>query len=294
MLGPPLGMKNIGAALAPSSQGMGNLMRLGWLLAAAPLLLAQPALAENLNHKFSLQAQVFFPGIDSSVRVDQNNGDLGTVVDFENDLDLNKHSTVPSFRAGWRINDDWMFIGEYYALNRDSTATLDRDIIVGDTTYPVSGSITGGFDSDIYRFTINNLILQRENLEVALAIGFHGTDFKIFVEGDGEVNGVPGQFRSESRSVFAPLPTIGAMVNWEVAPRVTLGGRFDWLSLSIDEYSGRLVNTEISAAYAIHKNIDVGLLYRLVDYEVKVRKDDWNGRVDYQFSGPAIFVELGF
>jgi hypothetical protein len=269
-------------------------MRFGWIFAAAPLLLAQPALAENLNHKFSLQAQVFFAGIDSSVRVDQNNGDLGTVVDFENDLKLEKHSTVPSFRAGWRINDDWMFIGEYYALNRDSTATLDREIIVGDTTYPINGSITGGFDSDIYRFTINNLIIQRENLEVALAIGLHGTDFKIFVEGEGSVNGMPGQFRSEGRSVFAPLPTIGAMANWEVVPRVTIGGRFDWLSLSIDDYSGRLINTEASVAYAVHKNIDVGVLYRLVDYEVKIRKDDWNGRVDYRFSGPALFVEVGF
>lgn len=273
---------------------MDFVMRIGWLFAAAPLFLAGPALAENMNHKFSLQAQAFFPSVDSSLRVDQNNGDLGTVVDFENDLDLDKHSTIPSFRAGWRANDDWMFIGEYYALNRKSEATIDRDITVGDTTFPVNGTVGGGFDSDIYRFTINNLILQRENLELALAIGLHGTDFTVFVEGVGTVNGVQGQFRNESRSVFAPLPTIGAMLNWEVTPRVTLGGRLDWLSLSIDQYSGRLINVEFSGAYAVHKNIDVGVLYRLVDYQVKVKQDDWNGRVDYRFSGPAIFVEFGF
>jgi hypothetical protein len=269
-------------------------LRIEWILAVVPLALAQPALAENLNHRFSLQGQLFFPNVDSSLRVDGNNGNVGTVVDFESDLALKDRSTIPSFRAGWRANDDWMFIGEYYALNRKSSTTIDREITVGDTTFPVNGTVAGGFDSDIFRFTINNLILQRDNLELALAIGFHGTDFTIFIEGEGSANGTAGQFRTEQRSVFAPLPTIGAMLNWEVAPRVTIGGRIDWLSLSIDEYSGRLINTEMSAAYAVHKNIDIGVLYRLVDYEVKVRRDDWNGRVDYRFSGPALFVEVGF
>ena len=115
-------------------------------------------------------------------------------------------------------------------------------------------------------------MFQGETWEVGLAIGLHGTDFSTFIEGEGTVNGVPGQFRSESRSVFAPLPTIGLFAAAEPMKNLYLGARFDWLSLSIDEYSGRLVNTEVTAAYRVHKNIDVGAMWRFVDYRVKVEK----------------------
>ena len=73
-----------------------------------------------------------------------------------------------------------------------------------------------------------------------------------------------------------------------------MNARLDWLSLTIDDYSGRLINTETSVSYSIHKNIDVGLSYRLVNYRVRVNKDDWNGKVNYQFNGPSIFVQVGF
>ena len=102
--------------------------------------------------------------------------------------------------------------------------------MVGDTVFPVNATVGAGFDSDIYRFTIGNRVFQGETWEVGLAIGLHGTDFSTFIEGEGTVNGVPGQFRSESRSVFAPLPTIGLFAAAEPMKNLYLGARFDALA----------------------------------------------------------------
>lgn len=268
--------------------------KLASIAAALAALGASPAAAQSLDKTWLLQVSAYFPRVDSEVRVDAADGSLGTDIDFEKDLGFDRHSTLPAVMLEWRPGDDWVFNAEYYAIGRDSTKTLDRDITVGDTVYPVNGSVTAGFDSDIYRFTIGNRLFQRPNLEIGVAIGLHGTDFAVFVEGEGSVSGSPGAFRQEARSVFAPLPTIGAFLSARPAPKVHVNARFDWLSLTIDGYTGRLINTEVSAAYSIHKNIDVGAMYRLVDYGLKASKDDWNGRVDYKFSGPAIFVQVGF
>ena len=92
----------------------------------------------------------------------------------------------------------------------------------------------------------------------------------------------------------APLPTIGAIGQWEPLPRVTFFGRIDWLSLTVDDYSGRLINAEASASYSLHRYFDLGVSYRFVDYELKVRRPSWTGEVDYQFSGPALFIRAGF
>jgi hypothetical protein len=268
--------------------------KLATVAAALAALGAAPATAQALDKTWLLQVSAYFPKVDSELRVDASDGSIGTDIDLERDLGFDRNSTLPAFLLEWRPGDDWVLNAEYYGIGRDSAKTLDSEISVGDTVYPVNATVAAGFDSDIFRFTIGNRLFQRPNLEIGVAVGLHGTDFAIFIEGDASVSGSATAFRQESRSVFAPLPTIGAFLNARPAEKVHVNARFDWLSLTIDDYTGRLLNTEVSAAYSIHKNFDVGLMYRLVDYGLKVKKDDWNGRVDYKFSGPAIFVQVGF
>ena len=97
-------------------------------IAACASLAAVPASAQRLDNDFIFQASLYLPAVDSSVRVDGNNGNIGTVVDFENDLGLDKRATLPAFMAEWRPGDDWVFTGEYYALGRDSNHTIAREL----------------------------------------------------------------------------------------------------------------------------------------------------------------------
>ncbi len=271
-----------------------------WLMAPKMMMMAMlaafaaPACAQSLDKTWLLQVSAYFPRVDSSIRVDSSSGEIGTVVDFEQDLGFERNSTLPAFMLEWRPGDDWVLNAEYYAVGRESTTTIAREISIGDTVFPVNGEVGAGFDSDIFRFSVGNRVFQRPNLEIGVSLGLHGTDFSIFLEGEGSVDGNPGQFRTENRSVFAPLPTIGAFLTARPAKKVHVNARFDWLSLTIDDYTGRLINTEVSAAYAVHKNIDIGLMYRLVDYRVKLDRPDWNGEVDYKFSGLGLFVQAGF
>ncbi|WP_199555853.1 outer membrane beta-barrel protein [Sandaracinobacteroides hominis] len=266
----------------------------GFLVAAsAAVAFTAPAHAQRFDDTVTLKVEAYFAGVDSFVRVGLPERP-GTGIDMEDVLGLDDSATLPAVQIGWRANDDWVFNAEYYRLGRRSQKTLDREIVVGDTTYPVSATVGAGFDSDIYRFTAGALLFQRERLELGIAAGFHGTNFKLFVEGQGSVGEQQSQVRREGRSIFAPLPTVGAFGQWEPANRLTISGRIDWLSLGIDDYSGRLINTEAAASYRIQKHIDVGLLYRYVDYKLKIDKDNWNGRVAYKFSGPAVFARVGF
>lgn len=269
-------------------------MRYLALLAVPAIFAAHPAAAQRLDNDWIIQVSAYFPSVDSSLRIDSSDGEIGTVVDLEGDLGFSKHSRLPAFLGEWRPGDDWVLTAEYYALNRDSSRSIARELDIGDTTFPVNASVASGFDSDVFRFTVGNRLFQGENYEIGAAIGLHGTDFTLFVEGEGTVNGVPGQFRSESRSVFAPVPTIGAFVNAEPWARVYASARFDWLSLSIGDYSGRVLNSQATVAYRVHRNFDVGLTYRLVNYRLKVNRDNWTGQVDYNFRGPAIFLQAGF
>jgi hypothetical protein len=261
---------------------------------AAMALAATPAAAQSLDKTFVAQVGPYFPSIDSKLRVDASNGAIGTTIDFERDLGFNRRQVLPSVLAEWRPGDDWLINAQFYTLGRRSTKALERDIAIGDTVYPVAAEVSAGFESSIVRFTVGNRFFQRPNIEIGAAVGLHGTDFTVFLEGQGSVAGGTRSFRTENRSIFAPLPTVGLFLSARPAPLVLVNARIDYLSLTIDEYRGRLINTEVSAAYSVRHNIDIGVMFRLVDYRVAVERPDWNGRVDYRFSGPAMFVQVGF
>jgi len=258
-------------------------------------LLAAPASAQGLDDKFWVELGFYWPKVDTTVQVSSvTNSTVGTEIDFENDLNFGDGEALPSITAGARLTRRFRVVGEYYSLGRSAETTLARDIVFDDVTYPVSATVAGEFDSAIYRFSVGYSFIRKPNLELGGAIGLHATDFAVALEGQASTGGAPTQFEARRRELLAPLPTLGLYGRYEIAPRVELGGNADFLSLSYGDYDGRLINAQASVSYRVLKNVGVGVMYRYVDYRLDVEKDDWVGRLTYDFSGPAVFLLAGF
>jgi hypothetical protein len=265
-------------------------------LLAGCLIVNSSANAQALDDKYWAQIAGYYTKIDTKVRVSPaSNPNGGTQIDLEDDLNFDNDEILPSFSAGARLGSGFQVALDYYALNRDSTATLARDITINDVTYPVNASVTGSFKTNIYRFTLGWAFIRKDNFELGAAIGLHATDISFGIEGQGTTSGGTSvTLQRREQNVLAPLPTVGVFTTFNVAPKLTLGARIDYLSLSIDNYDGRLINTQASLAYRFTRNFGVGVMYRYVDYRLDVEKRDYVGRFAYNFKGPAIFLEAGF
>jgi hypothetical protein len=264
--------------------------------AGAVSLAANPAQAQSLDDKFWLEASAYWASVDSAVRLEPKNATIpGTTIDFESDLDLDKSTALPAIFAGARLGRNWVLGAEYYTLSRKSTTNLHRDIVFDDVTYPVDAAVSGKFASDIYRFTVGYAFYRSDDAEFGAAIGLHATNFEIKLSGEAEV-GEEGSVQTVSRrrEALAPLPTLGLFGSVRVAPKVTASARADYLSLSIDNYDGRLLNAQAAVTYRMFENVGIGAGFRYVDYRLDVKKDRWKGRVRYEFNGPSLFLQVGF
>ena len=251
--------------------------------------------AQALDEKYWVQLSGYWAKVDTDIRVDNLNNDTpGTEIDLEDDLGFDDRELLPALFAGARVGSGIQIAVEYYSLNRDTTATLARDITVDDVTYPVNASVTAGFDTDIYRLTVGWAFARGDNYEFGAAIGLHATDIGISFEGEGSVGGAPQSVEQRKEDVLAPLPTVGVFGSFKAGENINVGGRIDYLSLSIGDYDGRLVNAQASVSYRFTPNFGIGVMYRYVDYRVDVTKTNAEGRFAYQFSGPAVFLEAGF
>ena len=257
--------------------------------------LATSARAQTLSQqRYWLEAQAYWPDVNTTVSIAGPNGNVGTKIDLESDLDLSDRKSLPAFQAGARFGDRWSLIGEYYSLNRSGSASVGRDIVFDDVTYSTGATVSSGFDTKVYRAAVGYSFLKRDNFELGASLGLHVTQFKVTLAGEGHIGNAAASSELRKRDALAPLPTLGLYGAYQITPRLLLGGRVDYLSLKVGDYDGRLTNTEARLGYRLFKNVGIGAAYRYVDYDLNIDKPHWQGEVAYKFKGPAIFLQAVF
>lgn len=265
------------------------------LVAAAAALLPSAALAQRADDKIWVHIGAFFPKIDSDIRIDVDDTNLGTEIDLEGDLGFDNNATVFNGVLGYQFARRWHVEAEYFSIGRKSTRTISREIVIDDTVYPVSAELSGRLDSDVYRLSVGWSAIARENTRINLSLGLHMTDFLLRFEGNGSVDGVITQGAVEGRDLLAPLPTIGIYATHSFNDRISVAARGDFFSLNIDRYDGTLWNARIGANWRFMKNVGVGAGWRLTSYDVGIDgAGSLNGRINYNFNGPYIVLEAGF
>jgi len=263
--------------------------------AAGIVLVPWPAHAERLTDRAWLQAGLYRPSFHSHAQVSVPDAPVeGTDISFEGDLGLASHKTVANVEAGVRVTDRFRLEGGYFSLKRRGERALDRDILWEDTTYPVNTRIGAGFRTDVYRIALGYSLVKSRNAELGVRVGAHVTQFNMFIEGNATVNGQTLPQRREQKDKTIPLPHLGVFANLDVARGVSLHGGANYFELKIDDKKGRLVDLSAGISGRITPNIGVGARYRYVNYRLRMHSDDWRGKVDYRFKGPALFVEAAF
>lgn len=255
---------------------------------------ATSASAQALEDRYWFEASAFKPNIDTHVKISSKNGAIGTDIGLESDLNLADRETLPSFVAGARLGSRWAITGEYFSLDREGNAGLTRDITFDDVVYPAGVAVASSFDTAVYRMTVAYSFIRNDRAEVGVAVGAHVTQFDFVLDGEAHIGGAAIQATRRERDALAPLPTVGLYAGYRITPKLSIGGRVDYMSLGVGDYDGQLTNAQATVTYRLFKNVGVGAAYRYVDYGLKIDKDRWNGDMSYQFQGPAVFLQVGF
>ena len=104
--------------------------------------------AEDLpwhGRRFKISAGAFFPVNNTQIQVGSNNGNHGTEIDLENDLGFSKSSTSFVGTFDWRISRRSRLGFEFFALDRSSSKTLQREINFGEHTYEINTKVSAFF-----------------------------------------------------------------------------------------------------------------------------------------------------
>ncbi|MDP5201427.1 hypothetical protein [Flavobacterium sp. DG2-3] len=241
--------------------------------------------------RFKVTAGAFFPINNTEIRVDGNNGNIGTKIDLEDDLGFNKSSSSFMGTFDWRISRRSRLGAEYFVLNRSSTKTLEREINFGDHTYDVNARVTAFFDIQIARIAYGYAIISKPKYEAGLLIGAH------VLFGDLGMRLDTQQTSQEIRDNFsftAPLPDLGIWGEFVLGKRVGLYANVNYLAAKIDNIDGHIISYGLSVLYNVHQNFSLNAGYTGLNFKVDAVGKRFNGDLKWGYNGPTITAVYTF
>jgi len=271
------GIVRIGAQLA---------LAVGGLIACGVATAQKPGVHPGLTDRFTFQIGAYAPQADTTAFLNSSTLARGTSINFEDDLNLTDRKTVPAILGSWRFAEKWRLEGEYFSLHRSGARPLARTINWGDNTYTFGTTVSSEFDTDIFRLSVGYSFIKDNQKELGVVLGLHATDFSATLSASG--TGI------RTADGLAPLPTVGIYGAYALTPQWLLSGRLDYFSMEYNQYDGSLTNFSVGVDYRFTRNFGVGLAYRHVDYDVTSTKANFQGGMNYKFSGPMLYGVASF
>jgi len=248
------------------------------------------AVAQSNNpwdNQFGISIGVMNADATTNVRLDSNNGRVGTSLSFEGDLNGEERKAIPELGFFWRFNPRHAMEGSLVSLKRDGSRVLSGTVNWGDVTFPVNTAVNSSFDSTIARLAYRWSPWHDASGEFGFLFGLHYTDMKT------SITSATGTISQEA-SVKYPLPTIGVRGNMRIADNWRLNGFGQFLKLKIGDYDGGLYNFGAGIEWAFTHEMIGGLGYDYYKYELTSSKDRAKGEFDYRFDGPKLYFGWTF
>ena len=264
------------------------------------LLLGSPAAFADdtpnlLTDSFQVALGTFILTSEPTVQLkgDTGNGDR---VDFDEALGGGDSQRI-RLDSFWRFGDTGRHKVKAIAfdMSRSNSRTFDEDIEWGGDVYPTNAKIDSEFSFTVIEVAYEYAFIKRDRYELDGSFGLHYTDLSASLKAKAESSA--GQLEgdiSNSASVAAPLPAFGLRGIWDLSHNFWLDATAQYFALSIDNIDGSLQDYRVLVTWQPKKWLGVGLGYNRFKLDVDVGKDDFDGSLDWTYSGPMIFYSASF
>ncbi len=237
--------------------------------------------------RFSVSVGVFFADRDTRTSVDGDIPGSGTDVDLENDLGFNKSDSVFRFDGYFRFNEKHRLDFSAFDLSRTGSKQITEEFVWKDTLYPVDVLVNASLDLSIYRLAYTWSFMRRDN-------GYLGASAGVYVADIGTSIAAESIGRSSSGGVTAPLPVFGLRGQYDFSEKWSFRGSAEIFAIEYGDYSGTLYDVYAGLDYQLFEHAAIGVGINSVDIGVDITKPNFNGDLNWRYSGGLLFFKFDF
>jgi len=242
--------------------------------------------------RFKIYLGGFFPSISTDIKVDVGDNEIN----MEEILGLSENTSVLRLNGYWRFAKKHRLNFGYYRLKRDASAVFQDSLVIGGETWPVGALVASELTLDFYQINYLYSFIQGEKWEIAGSIGGYWVKADVELLLAASIGPIGKGQLYTSEDVQGPLPLIGLVFDYYIAPKWLATVKGGYFQLSIGDLDGKLANIGASVEYQFTKYFGLGLGYDYFKIEVKSDSDgDVDiSKIDYNYHGAQIFGVLRF
>ena len=223
--------------------------------------------------------------------------DIGEIpiLDFDtiglDDTDMSQYISI-----NWRSRDSrWGAWLANWRFDATGLRAWERDLDLGDgVIIPVGASVTSLFDADFYIAEVTYSFMRSETSDVGIGLGVHAVDLETNLIARVNVGDIIDDevIRGELEAL-APLPNVAGYWSWRFHPRWHFTGRLGWFGLSVDKFSGEMINAHGLVEFNLSRHWAIGVGYQFVHLDVDIDEVEDEGyveRYNIDFDGPMAFL----
>ncbi|MGH8280947.1 MAG: hypothetical protein ACRERZ_02020 [Gammaproteobacteria bacterium] len=263
-------------------------MRVAAILACAGVLglpaVSAPTLAASQSGWF-MSLGAFDPKASTNIRLDALNGQYGTNLHLESDLDLPQRRVVPQAALGYRFDRRASLEFNYFDLRRSGSRVIDENITYGGVNYAFNTTVSTfsdvRTDSLLYRYAI----VADGPWNLSITAGVHATHFTV---GLSDLNsGV-----SKSADAQTPLPVMGLrglydLRSWQFRSEAA------YFEMTVNGVRGHLNRYTLSASHPVFDGLSLELGYMYYALALRAARPDLAGVMRFAYQGPFLNLCYG-
>ena len=228
---------------------------------------------------------------DRDFRASASGGGGSREFDFEGALGLDDSPDLFMGELGWQYSDRWGLALQYFRSSRSASNTLERTFEWQDITFDAGARLDAKTGFQITRF----LFARRFGTEdgphrLRVGAGLHWMSLDAEVSGEARLNDNTTGFRRAAASTEFPFPNFGVWYRYSPNRNWLFTTRVDWLSASVDKYSGDIWNASAGVNYRAFKNVGFGASYQYFRLSGGIKDTNWRGDVTTTYSGPYLHI----
>ena len=261
------------------------------------LLLGAPALAaENddfhplMSSKYWANVGVYFSARDFEASANGSIAGITESIDFDSRAGLDDRPDLFMAEFGWQFSPKWGLALQYFESDRSANRTLNESIEWQDLVFDVGVQIEASTSMEIVRLFFARQFRDRGPHSLRLGAGIHWFSLGASLAGEATLDDLSREFRRSAVTADVPMPNVGAWYRYSASRRWMFNLRADWLSASIDNYSGRIWNAAGGVVFSPWDHVGFGLSYQFFQVDGGLSENSWRGNIRTEFSGPFVYV----
>ncbi len=272
---------------------------------AAALLAGAGAVADDRYddfppaERFKLRIGSFLiDRFDTTARFDSTQYPIGTLIDLEEDFNVDASETVLRIDGFYRFNKRHRIDWTWYRSRRSGSNVAEKEYIIGDPDDPEGGFIipkdsridtSWNFDLVKVGYAWSFLNKRRYEMFIGAGLNIRNLDIDIAYQATISTFSDADSFDGDG---LVPLPTAVIGGRWNLTEKWQSIFRYELFMLQIGDYSGSQQDFQLLLEHSTFKYMGFGIGLNTVDINIRASDEKIRGELDSRILGLLGYVKF--